>query len=173
MNASMAGVITAIFVAGAGGESMRSLDRVRALEGCGLEGDRYCERRGYWTGTDECQVTMIEGETLATVERERGVALAAGQHRRNLVTEGLALADLAGARFLVGEAVFAYDRPRPPCRYVESITQPGMTRALGGRRGGICVRVLRSGLIHVGDAIQLLAQREELESTLTAPQAGL
>ena len=60
---------------------------------------------------------------------------------------------LAGATFTVGEASFSYDRPRPPCRYIESITQPGMTRALAARRGGICVRVVGSGVLRVGDEL--------------------
>ena len=64
--------------------------------------------------------------------------------------------DLAGKRFSIGSAEFEYDRPRPPCHYVETITEPGMTRALSGGRGGICVRVVKGGLIRTGDPIQLL-----------------
>jgi MOSC domain-containing protein YiiM len=54
--------------------------------------------------------------------------------------------------------VLEYDRPRPPCGYVESLTQPGMTRALG-RRGGICARVVKSGLIRAHDPITLILAR--------------
>ena len=152
-----AGVVQAIFIATQGGQAMQRVETANALEGCGLEGDRYCTRRGYWTGVDECQVTLIEGEVLASVQAERGVHLDAGQHRRNIVTSGLPLADLTAARFRIGDAVFAYDRPRPPCRYVESITEPGMTRALGARRGGICVRVVQSGRVAIGNAIEVLS----------------
>jgi len=79
-----------------------------------------------------------------------------GQHRRNIVTRGVDLRALAGRTFRIGEATFACDRPRPPCRYIEAITEPGMTRALAARRGGICVRVLESGLVRAGDEIELL-----------------
>jgi MOSC domain-containing protein YiiM len=33
-----------------------------------------------------------------------------------------------------------------------------MTRALAARRGGICARVVESGLIRMGDPIQLLEE---------------
>src|SRR5581483_1184094 len=129
----------------AGGETMRPVDEVQALAGRGLEGDRYATRRGYWTDVDECQVTLIAAEDLEAIAGSSRIAVQDGQHRRNIVVRGLDLRALAGRTFRIGEATFAYDRPRPPCRYVESITEPGMTRALAARRGGICVRVIDSG----------------------------
>src|SRR5690242_21321151 len=35
---------------------------------------------------DECQATLIEAEALEAITAERGIAVEAGQHRRNLVT---------------------------------------------------------------------------------------
>ena len=153
----MTAVVEAIFVTGAGGAPMRRVDEVRAIEGAGLEGDRYLSHQGYWSPLgDECQVTLIEAEALDEIEG-RGLALVKdGQHRRNIVVRGADLRALAGHRFEVGEALLAYDRPRPPCRYIASITEPTMTRALAARRGGICARVVRSGIIRVGD--ELVAQ---------------
>jgi MOSC domain-containing protein YiiM len=152
------GTVEAIFVAPAGGAPMAAVAEVRAVAGRGLEGDRYMTRRGYWTDVDECQVTLIRGEDLEAITAGSGVSVAHGEHRRNLVTRGVDLRGLAGWRFRIGEAVLVYDRPRPPCRYIESITEPGMTRALAARRGGICARVVESGLIRVGDEIELLEQ---------------
>src|SRR5437879_5219469 len=57
-------------------------------------------------------------------------------------------------------------RARPPCRYIESITEPGMTRALAARRGGICVRVVESGTITAGDTIEILEGRNLLRAML-------
>ncbi|MEA2509654.1 MAG: hypothetical protein QOG21_1736, partial [Actinomycetota bacterium] len=61
--------------------------------------------------------------------------------------------------FGIGEAVLEYDRPRPPCRYIQSVSEPGMTRALGRDRGGICARVVRSGTIRINDRIEVFAAR--------------
>jgi MOSC domain-containing protein YiiM len=152
---TITGTVEAIFIVPSGGAAMQIVDQVCALADCGLEGDRYCRRTGYWTGVDECQVTLIEGEGLDEIEQTTGVRVAHGEHRRNIVTRGIRLSDLVGKEFQVGEAIFAYDRPRPPCHYIETLTQPGMTRALV-RRGGICATVVRGGLIRSGDTIDAL-----------------
>jgi len=159
------GTVERVFVAEAGSRPMRAVDEVRAVAGRGLEGDRYATRQGYWTDVDECQVTLIAGEDLDAIS---GVAVEDGQHRRNIVTRGVDLRALAGRAFQVGEATFAYDRPRPPCRYIESITEGGMTRALAARRGGICARVVESGVIRPGDEIDVLPA----DATATPAQPG-
>jgi MOSC domain-containing protein YiiM len=147
------GVVEAIFVTAGGSQPMQRVDAVEAIAGTGLAGDRYAQHTGYWTGVDECQVTLIEAEALDGITASTDVRVTEGQHRRNVVVRGVELRGLAGATFSIGEARLAYDRPRPPCRYIESITEPGMTRALAARRGGICVRVVESGVIRVGDEL--------------------
>ena len=151
------GTVEAIFVGPDGGAPMRRVGTVAAIADHGLEGDRYCDRTGYWSGLDDCQVTLIESEALDDIADQYGVDVSEGQHRRNIVTRGLSFSALPGRYLRVGNAVLAYDRPRPPCRYIESITEPGMARALAARRGGICVRVVESGNIGVGDLIQVVA----------------
>jgi MOSC domain-containing protein YiiM len=147
------GSLDAIFVTAVGGAPMEPVEAVEAVAGAGLWGDRYSDHRGYWSPLDECQVTLVAGEALDEIEATFGVSVHAGEHRRNLVTRGLDLMNRYGRRFTVGDAVLAFDRPRPPCRYIVSITEPGMTRALGARRGGIGARVVTSGVMRVGDEI--------------------
>ena len=163
------GTVERVFVAGAGGEAMRPVDEIRAVAGRGLDGDRYAARRGYWTDVDECQVTLIQAEDLDEISASSGVAVQDGQHRRNIVTRGVELRALAGRTFRIGGATFAYDRPRPPCRYIEGLTEPGMTRALAARRGGICARVVDSGVVRTGDEIELLPAEEGSESPRPGP----
>ena len=150
----MKGVVKEIFVTGEGSAAMEGVVEVRTVEGCGIEGDRYCAGTGYWTRYgDVCEVTLIEGEDLDYIENELGIGVKNGEHRRNIVTRGIKLKDLRRKKFRVGEAVLAYDRPRPPCRHVQDLSEPGMTRALKGR-GGICAKVIRAGTIRVRDAIE-------------------
>ena len=144
-----------IFFASQGGVEMKSVEQVEAMEGSGLRGDRYSEGTGYWVPLDICQVTLIEAEDLETIQSTTGVKVRKGEHRRNLVTRGVRLDRLRGRRFRVGEALLEYDRPRPPCRYIASITEAGMTKALAGR-AGICARIVQSGLIRCGDSIVIL-----------------
>lgn len=151
----MAGVVDSIYVTAKGGEPMVKVDAVNAVADGGLEGDRYMTRTGYWTNIDECQVTLIEGEVLDQIVDDSGVKVGDGEHRRNIVTRGIKLETLAGKPFTVGEALMIFDRPRPPCGYIQTITEKGMTKALGGMRGGICARVLKSGAIRPNDTVAL------------------
>ena len=151
----VSGRLEAIWIAPSGGAATTSQVAVRVEPGVGLAGDRYAKGRGHWSGQGDCEVTLIEGETLDDLAA-RGVRLADGAHRRNLVTRGVRLAALAGCRFTIGGAEFLYDRIRPPCRYLESLTRtPGLRDALGGVRAGICARIVRAGTITVGDTISV------------------
>ena len=155
----MDGKIEAIFVTGQGGDAMKQADTVEAVAGLGIAGDRYLKRTGYWTGIDECQVTFIEGESLERIHRDTGLRVLQGEHRRNFVTRGIRLSELKDRTFEVGQATFEYDRPRPPCAYIQSITEEGMTQALARAGGGICARVVQSGAVKKGDEIRIRPNR--------------
>lgn len=150
-------LVEEIYITTIGGEPMQGVPEIEAIAGGGLQGDRYMTRKGYWTGVDECQVTLIEAEALDHIRKTTQVEVSNGEHRRNIITRGMSLRDLSGKRFTVGDALLEYDRPRPPCRYIQSRSERGMTRALGGTRGGICARVVESGLIKVGDTIEVVS----------------
>jgi MOSC domain-containing protein YiiM len=151
----MDGVVEEIYIAPKGSATMERVEEVNTIEGCGIEGDRYCEGTGFWTRYgDVCEVTLIEAEDLDYIQDELGISVKNGEHRRNIITSGIRLGDLRHKRFRIGEAVLEYDRPRPPCRHVQDLSEPGMTRALKGR-GGICARVVEAGRIRVRDAIEV------------------
>ena len=134
---------------------MQRVTEVEAIHGRGLAGDRYALGTGYYCPHDVCELTLIEREALDVINRTHGVAVHHGEHRRNIVTRGLALRDLPGKRLRVGDVLLEYERPRPPCGYVERLTQKGMTRALG-EGAGICVRVLKSGILREGAEIEVI-----------------
>ena len=146
-----------IFLAPEAGAQMKRVEVTTALEGCGLEGDRYCAATGHWSRFGRvCEVTFIAAEDLDEIERETGVSVKNGEHRRNVVTRGISLKALRrGERFRVGEVAFEYRGPRSVCRYIERLTEPGMTQALKGR-GGICARVIENGTVGVGDEIEVV-----------------
>jgi MOSC domain-containing protein YiiM len=152
----MAGFVQGIFFAPEGGAEMQSVQAATALEGRGLEGDRYCAGTGHWSRFGRvCEVTFIAAEDLDDIERETGVGVMKGEHRRNVVTRGVSLKAMRrGERFRVGEVAFQYQGPRSVCRYIERLTEPGMTQALKGR-GGICASVIENGTVRVGDEIEV------------------
>ena len=136
---------------------MKGVEVATALKGCGFEGDRYCAGTGHWSRFGRiCEVTFIAAEDLDDIERETGAGVKNGEHRRNVVTTRISLKALRrGERFRVGEVVFEYRGPRSVCRYIEGLTEPGMTQALKGR-GGICARVVENGTVRMGDEVELL-----------------
>jgi MOSC domain-containing protein YiiM len=98
---------------------------------------------------------LISGDDLDEIRDEAGLRVHDGEHRRNIIVRGIGLEELRGRRFRIGEAVLEYDRPRPPCKHIQDVTEPGMTKALR-RRGGICARVVEGGPIRASDAIEVL-----------------
>ena len=138
---------------------MLSVASVDALHDAGLKGDRYCTGAGFWKATEACQVTLITEHDLQQAKHRAppslGDRLDAGHHRRNLVIAGLKMKDLDGRRFRIGTALFQHQRPRPPCGYLDRVEGDGLCHALG-RTSGACIRVLESGRLAVGDALEVL-----------------
>jgi MOSC domain-containing protein YiiM len=126
---------------------------VEAVPG-GIEGDRYCTGRGYYSPFDVCEVTLVAAEAIERAREEFGVDLTDGRHRRNVVTRGFDVHDLLETTFRVGGAVLRGTRPRPPCAHVEDVAgESGVARALRGGRGGVCAAVREPGPVRVGDRV--------------------
>ena len=150
----MSGTITHIFVAPARKAPTKSLQAVEAMKDQGLEGDRYFEARNR-SGPDS-QVTLIEGEHIEAFTRDTGLAMTPAMPRRNLVTREVALNDLVGKRFAVGEAVFEGIELCEPCSVFARNTHREVMKYFAGK-GGLRARIVRGGVIRVGSPVK--AQR--------------
>jgi MOSC domain-containing protein YiiM len=149
------GSVDSIFVAEAAGRPMTGLDQVAAVEGRGLEGDRYFNKTGSWSKDDgpERQVTLIEIEAIEAVERDADMALDKGETRRNIVTRGVPLNHLVDVEFTIGEAVFRGVELCEPCRYLSDVTEKKLVKPLV-HRAGLNAQIVRGGTIKVGDEIR-------------------
>src|SRR5262245_9856979 len=76
-----------------------------AIPGRGLKGDRYFHAAGTFSHkhSADSELTLIESETLDALACEPAVALTPEDSRRNLVTRGVALRELVGREFMIGE----------------------------------------------------------------------
>jgi MOSC domain-containing protein YiiM len=145
----MEGRVEGIFLATNHGELPTPVDRVRALAGRGLEGNRYFFDSGAPAGS---AITLISAEAVEALESEHGLSLEPAATRRNVLTRGIDLNALVGRRFRVGDVECEGIELCEPCLDLESMTQPGVINGLV-HRGGLNADILNDGHISVGDAV--------------------
>jgi hypothetical protein len=142
----MIGTVEAIHVAPEQGAPAEERGFVYAVSGRGLEGDRYFDDEGTFRERD--------GSDLTLVEREYGIVLEPGVHRRNVTTDGVALDHLVGERFRVGDALCEGVELCEPCSYLERHLQEAGVREALVHRGGLRARILEGGRIEPGDIVR-------------------
>jgi MOSC domain-containing protein YiiM len=126
-------------------EALAPVESVRAVAGCGLEGDRHFRPNGAKPGQ---ALTLIEAEALEDVN------LTGPQARRQVVVRGVRLNDLVGKRFRVGEVECVGVELCEPCLHLQSMTRPGIIDDLL-HRGGLNADILVGGTIAIGDAVEI------------------
>jgi MOSC domain-containing protein YiiM len=150
--------IEAIHIAQAVGAPTIALERVRAVAGVGLEGDRYALGSGHWSDDDRVDrdLTLVEAEVIEDLAATDGIVLEAGETRRNLTTRGIRLNELVGRRFGIGDVECEGTRLCEPCQYLtDSIGKPILKPLV--HRAGLRARILSSGEIAIGSEIRVLA----------------
>lgn len=150
------GHVAAIYLTENEGGELQSLDSVRALQGAGLESDRYQKRRGTFSKEKMeagQQITLIESEAVQRVIAG-GVDIGSGKHRRNIETTGVSLNELVGETFQVGEVTVRGIRLCHPCAYLSKIVGEDMITLLKNA-GGLRGEIVDDGMIRVGDSIAI------------------
>jgi MOSC domain-containing protein YiiM len=155
------GSLTEIWLAPTAAAPMRRMSSGRLIAGVGLEGDRYALGGGTWADypEQEKQLTLIDTADVAAVAAEVGVPLAPGDTRRNLVTRGIALPELVGRWFAVGDALLFGTKRCPPCTHLERLTGAKLVKALA-HRGGVNAAVFGGAPIAEGAVVRLLDDGE-------------
>ena len=104
----MAGTIDSIYLASSHGEPQRQVSVGSLTVGVGLEGDRYANAGG---GI----VTLIEAEAVEQFNSHTGLSITPAETGRNIVTRGIALNDLVGKQFRIGEVLLEGFELCEPC----------------------------------------------------------
>lgn len=147
----MSGRVEGIFI-GPVKELPTPVERVRAVAGSGLEGNRYFFQGDAPPGR---ALTLIAAEALAEGAAESGIELGAAESRRNVLTSGIDLNALVGVRFRVGGVECVGVELCEPCTTLEGLTRPGVIKAYV-HRAGLNADILTDGEIAVGDAVEHL-----------------
>ena len=149
----MAGRVEGIFI-GPKYELPQAVERVRAVAGRGLEGNRYFFDEG--TAPPGRALTLIAAEALEEGAAESGVELTAAESRRNVLTSGIDVNALVGVRFRIGDVECVGVELCEPCATLQKLTRPGVVKAYV-HRAGLNVDILTDGDIAVGDVVEPLA----------------
>jgi MOSC domain-containing protein YiiM len=150
--------VVAIYTASGAGAPMQFQSEVRAVPGRGLVGDRYFEDNGRFSagrvpGREITELTLIESEVIQHLRLAWGLDVDEADSRRNLVTHGVALNDLVGSEFEVGQVRLRGASLCEPCvSLVKSPDHSHLLRALA-HKGGLRAEVLTEGTIALGDVV--------------------
>ncbi len=136
-------------------KAMLAVDVAEISLGRGVTGDRYGKaavKTGGKSGKRE--VSLIAAEAIAILAGRLAISDARDLYaktRRNLVLQGVDLTALIGKRFFVGEIELEGTGECEPCVRMNLAFGAGGFAAMQGL-GGLTARVIRPGLLHIGDA---------------------
>jgi len=145
------GTVIAIHVSPDHGVLPESVDRVEAVAGAGLRGDRHFDP----DGEPGNQLTLIEGEQLEDFTARTGLELTAAESRRQLTTWAVRLNPLVGRRFMVGDVECRGIELCEPCRSLERMTRSGVLAGMV-HRAGLNAEILSGGEIEIGARVRPL-----------------
>ncbi|MDR6231736.1 MOSC domain-containing protein YiiM [Pseudomonas sp. SORGH_AS199] len=126
------------------------IEAVEARRDAGLTGDHARP-----TSRNQRQVTLIQWEHLPVVAALIGKTVAPADLRRNLAIAGINLFSLKNRRFRIGQAILETTGWCQPCARLEERLGPGTFQVMRGH-GGLTTRVLESGIIRLGDRVEVL-----------------
>lgn len=127
----------------AGSSPLLQVSAVECVAGRGLRGDRFFDFKDDYKG----QITFHAREVFDDLcQRLDVVAASPGATRRNAIIRGIDLNDLIGKRFALQGIEFEGICECKPCYWMDQAIAPGAEVALQGR-GGLCARILSSGLL--------------------------
>ena len=137
-------------------EPLHYVDSIRAVQGKGLEGDRYFYGQGTFNkpqlSQDVREVSILPYETLSECNRRLDSSLDFLELRRNLVVKHFDASLLEDNEFTIGTAKFRIVRTCPPCRYLSRLLDEDIMKGLK-HIGGYRAIIVESGIISVENEI--------------------
>ncbi|MEL6717381.1 MAG: MOSC domain-containing protein [Bacteroidota bacterium] len=131
---------------------VESLKQIEVSEEDGLKGDHYGKKGG------KRMVTLIQAEHIKTVENIlKKESIDPKLLRRNIVVSGINLLALKDQVFQIGEVQLKMTGLCHPCSRMETNLGAGGYNAMRGH-GGITAKVVKGGMIRLGDEVKLLLQ---------------
>lgn len=171
----MSGAIESIYIAPTGGAPMCRIATAVLVAGAGIRGDRNfrdinardidaresnARESNFRDGATvhDGQITLIDAAEIERFNAATGLAIDVGAPRRNVVTRGVALNELVGKRFRVGQTTLVGVELCEPCatlgrRLARSNVTPAEVVATFAHRAGLRARIEVGGTINAGDRV--------------------
>jgi len=138
-------------------EPLHYVDTIRAVQGKGLEGDRYFYKQGTFNkpqlSQDVREISILPYEALEVCNARLDSDLDFLDLRRNLIIKNFDSTLLTDKIFTIGTAQFRIVRTCPPCRYLSRLLGEDIMTGLK-YIGGYRAVIIQSGLLHVGDKLK-------------------
>lgn len=132
------------------------VEQAEAVAGLGLVGDHRMKK----TPGSARQVTLISREYIQQICQHTGHAsIDPRLLRRNLVISGMNLNLLRYQRLQIGEVILETNALCHPCSRMDEALGVGGTAAMFGY-GGLCAKVVQSGVMRAGDKVIRLALQD-------------
>jgi len=148
----MSGVVEQINIAPEPEGPTHAVDRITVEVGHGVVGDRHYAAGGL--AEPGHALTLIEAEAIDAANAEHDdLDLTARESRRQVLTRGIALNDLVGQRFTVGDVLCEGVELCEPCNHLQKLTGKPVLRAMV-HRAGLNAAVLEGGEIAVGAPVR-------------------
>ena len=148
------GTVVSINIAREAEAPMQQVNEIRAVPGCGLEGDRYFDHKGTFSKPQpDREVTLIEAEAIEALRSEFQVDFDLSASRRNIVTRGVPLNHLVDKEFWIGDVRARGLRLCEPCAHLQRLSHPKVLPGLV-HRGGLRAQILTEGIIRVGEIVK-------------------
>ncbi len=126
---------------------IQALASVECIAGMGLCGDRYFGYKPDYKG----QVTFLDAAVVQEVHKQFSQPdLSSSVFRRNLIVQGVDLAEWVGKRFRFQGIDFEASEECKPCYWMDAAVAPGAENFLASAfRGGLRARILSDGVLKV------------------------
>jgi len=133
--------------------------KVEAIEGKGLEGDRYFYKIGTFNkpqlSQDVREISIFSYDNLEVCNERLDSSLSFLDLRRNLIIKDFDINQIDGRVFMIGSTHFKIVRTCPPCRYLSRLLDKDIMKGLK-YIGGYRAIIIKSGVIEEGDRVIVL-----------------
>lgn len=143
--------VHSIFISSRVGGGLEQRNSVKAVQFCGLEGDRYYRQHDTAPGNPNA-VTLIDLEQVYQCNSILQTSFSPQDFRRNIITAETDLNSLVGRDFCVGSVTLRGFELCEPCRYISELLHADLLAGMA-RRGGLRAWIISGGTIEVDDLI--------------------